>query len=72
MSDLVAAAQNLGLKAMRRLGAAHKPFVRLVRRRGREAVELRQMLLAGHDQLGRSERIVELLGEPEEEARRTG
>jgi hypothetical protein len=40
MSDFVAAAQNLGLKAMRRLGSAHKPLVRLVRRRGRAAEQL--------------------------------
>jgi hypothetical protein len=40
MSDPVAAARNLGLKAMRRLGSAHKPLVRLVRRRERAAEQV--------------------------------
>lgn len=32
---MIVAARNLGAKAWRRLGAAHKPFVRLMRRAGR-------------------------------------
>ena len=35
MSDRLLAARNLGLKALRRLGAAHKPVTRLIKRSGR-------------------------------------
>ncbi len=35
MSDRLLAARNLGLKALRRLGAAHKPVTRLMKRRDR-------------------------------------
>jgi len=40
MSDYLAAARNLGFKALRRLGSVHKPFVRSARKRARAEEQL--------------------------------